>query len=640
VSAASELPLSAIELLAPARDAEIGMAAVDHGADAVYIGGPAFGARASAGNSLADIARLARHAHRFGARVYMTLNTIYTDAELEKARRLAFEAADAGVDVLIVQDMGLMNGPMPDIELHASTQCDIRTPEKAAFLEAAGFSQVVLARELELPEIAAVRATLKHARIEFFVHGALCVSYSGQCYISEAVTHRSANRGACAQFCRLPYDVFTEEGEAIARRSHVLSLKDNDQSENLEALIDAGVSTFKIEGRLKDIDYVKNITAFYRAKLDRILARRPELSRSSDGISTVSFTPDPEKTFNRGSTEYFVHGRAFDRPYELAQLGTPKNAGVPCADAVRAEPGLVIAKPRAGVTLANGDGLTYVDGEGILRGLSVNRAEDAGRGLCALHLRPGFLPEGLAKGTVLMRNRDRAFERALSGRTAERKIPVDIAFAAEDGSLSVTMSDGRVSAKASAPFALQKAADAQKNRASVEANLRKLGGTDFSARTVAVPDPLEAFAPASVVNRLRREAAEGLAKERERARIKPHRAPADESAPYPERELDYRANVANRAARAFYEKHGARVLQPAFEIRPVEDAALMTCRHCVRAALGRCPKTLRYFPDKLQTLPAKAFRPEPLYLVDSAGDRFRAEFHCKANPCFMTLKKA
>lgn len=637
---ASELPLSAIELLAPARDAEIGIAAIDHGADAVYIGGPAFGARASAGNSLADIARLAEHAHRFGARVYRALNTIYTDGELERARRLAFEAADAGVDVLIIQDMGLMNGPMPDIELHASTQCDIRTPEKAAFLEAAGFSQVVLARELGLEEIAAVRAALKRARIEFFVHGALCVSYSGQCYISEAVTHRSANRGACAQFCRLPYDVFTESGEAVARRSHVLSLKDNDQSANLEALIDAGVSTFKIEGRLKDAVYVKNVTAYYRSKIDAILARRPELSRSSDGESTVSFAPDPGKTFNRGSTEYFVHGRAFDRPYELAQLGTPKNAGTPCADTVRAEPGLVIARPRPGVAFANGDGLAYVDGEGILRGLSVNRAEDAGHGLCALHLRPGFVPEGLARGTVLMRNRDRAFEKVLSGRTAERRIPVDIAFAAEAGGLSVTMSDGRVSAKAFAPLPLQKAADARKNRASIEAGLARLGGTDFAARTVSVPAALEAFAPASIVNRLRREAAERLADERARARIRPHRAPVDDKAPYPERELDYRANVANRAARAFYEKHGARVLQPAFEIRPAADAALMTCRHCVRASLGRCPKALRYFPEKLQTLSVRAFRPEPLYLVDSAGDRFKAEFHCREKPCFMTLKRA
>lgn len=242
------LPLTALELLAPARDADTGIAAIDHGADAVYIGGPAFGARQSAGNTMDDIASLAEYAHRYNARVFMALNTLFTNEELPRARSLAFDAARAGVDVLIVQDMGLMAGPLPDIELHASTQCDIRTPEKAAFLEKAGFSQMVLARELSLAEVAACRAALHSARIEYFIHGALCVSYSGQCYISEAITGRSANRGACAQLCRLPYDVYTESGEQIARRSHVLSLRDNNQTDNLEALIDAGVSSFKIEG--------------------------------------------------------------------------------------------------------------------------------------------------------------------------------------------------------------------------------------------------------------------------------------------------------------------------------------------------------------------------------------------------------
>ena len=273
-----------LELLAPAKNADIGIEAILHGADAVYIGGPGFGAREEAANAFKDIERLTTFAHRFNARVYMTLNTIVSDEEIEEAVRIAWQAYEAGVDALIVQDMGIMEMKLPPIQLHASTQCDVRTPEKARFLESIGFSQVVLARELNLEEIKACREKLQSARIEYFIHGALCVSYSGQCYASFATTGRSANRGACAQLCRLPYSVYTEDGEELARDRHVLSLKDNNQSDNLEALIEAGVSSFKIEGRLKDLDYVKNITAFYRQKLDAFLATHPQYHRTSDGV--------------------------------------------------------------------------------------------------------------------------------------------------------------------------------------------------------------------------------------------------------------------------------------------------------------------------------------------------------------------
>ena len=438
------LPLTALELLAPARDADTGLAAIAHGADAVYIGGPAFGARQSAGNTMDDIASLAEYAHRYNARVFMALNTLFTNEELPRARSLAFDAAKAGVDVLIVQDMGLMAGPLPDIELHASTQCDIRTPEKAAFLEKAGFSQMVLARELSLAEVAACRAALHSARIEYFIHGALCVSYSGQCYISEAITGRSANRGACAQLCRLPYDVYTESGEQIARRSHVLSLRDNNQTDNLEALIDAGVSSFKIEGRLKDLVYVKNITAWYRQQLDAIIARRPELSRTSDGVSTFSFTPAPEKSFQRSRTDYFVHGRQFAKPYELAQLESPKNTGSPVGCCERVEPGEILVRPAAGVSLANGDCLTYLGDDEEIHGLAVNRADPAGRGLVRLTLRNRReLPEGLRRGMTLMRNLDRSFVRELSGESAVRRIPIVMTFLVEDDALTLIVTDGR-----------------------------------------------------------------------------------------------------------------------------------------------------------------------------------------------------
>lgn len=632
------LPLTALELLAPARDADTGIAAIDHGADAVYIGGPAFGARQSAGNTLDDIARLADYAHRYHARVFMALNTLFTNDELPRARSLAFDAAKAGVDVLIVQDMGLMAGPMPDIELHASTQCDIRTPEKAAFLEKAGFSQMVLARELSLAEITACRAALNTARIEYFIHGALCVSYSGQCYMSEALTGRSANRGACAQLCRLPYDVYSEAGDMIARRSHVLSLRDNNQTDNLEALIDAGVSSFKIEGRLKDIVYVKNITAWYRQKLDEIIARRPELSRTSDGVSTFTFTPDPDKSFQRGRTDYFIRGRQFDKPYELAQLESPKNTGTPVGRCERIEPGEIYVRPQKGAALANGDGLTYMGEDEEVHGLAVNRADPDKNGLVKLTLRNRReIPAGLRRGMTLMRNLDRSFVRELSGDSAQRRIPIVMTFLVEDDALTLIVTDGRECAEAHVTMDLEAPSNPERNRETLLKNLGRLGDTWYEASDIFVPEDLDVFVPASVVNQIRRDAIDALTRMREEARVRPGRAPVDEEAQYPDRILDFKTNVANDSARAFYEQHGARVTAPAFEIRPVENADVMTCRHCIRAALSRCPKMLKAFPELLEKTPREAFRPEPLILINSSGERFEAVFHCKGDPCFMTI---
>ena len=316
-----------LELLAPARDADIGIAAFQHGADAVYIGAPAFGARASASNSLSDIERICKEAHRYHGRVFITLNTILRDDELEDARRLAWSVYEAGADVLIVQDMGLLELDLPPIQLHASTQTDIRTPEKARFLQDVGFSQMVLARELTLEQIAEIRAATDPQRLtlEFFIHGALCVAYSGQCFISHAHTGRSANRGDCSQACRLPYEVRDAQGRIVAHDKHVLSLKDNNQSANLTALVEAGVRSFKIEGRYKDMAYVKNITAHYRLLFDQLLESRPDLAPSSHGHCTFSFTPDPDQNFNREFTDYFVHGRKED----IGAFDTPKNPGRP-----------------------------------------------------------------------------------------------------------------------------------------------------------------------------------------------------------------------------------------------------------------------------------------------------------------------
>ncbi|MEY4753369.1 MAG: hypothetical protein RJA44_1044, partial [Pseudomonadota bacterium] len=347
-----------LELLAPARDADIGIEAVNHGADAVYIGGPSFGARASAGNSVAEIERLVRHAHRYNARIFATLNTILRDDELEPARRLIHQLHDAGADALIVQDLGLLELDLPPIQLHASTQTDIRTPEKARFLEDAGFAQVVVARELTLAQIQAIAAQLDRATLEFFVHGALCVAYSGQCFISHAHTGRSANRGDCSQACRLPYTVTDTAGRIVAHDKHVLSMKDNNQSANLAALVDAGVRSFKIEGRYKDMGYVKNITAHYRKLLDELLEQRTELQPASSGKTTFTFTPDPDQNFNRGSTDYFVNGRQDD----IGAFDSPKHAGVPLGWVSKVAKDHFELELDEGVpALHNGDGLTYFD---------------------------------------------------------------------------------------------------------------------------------------------------------------------------------------------------------------------------------------------------------------------------------------
>lgn len=650
--------VNALELLAPARNLECGIAAIDHGADAVYIGGPAFGARQAAGNSFEDIAELCRYAHQYDARVFVALNTLFTNEELPKAREIAFQAADAGADCLIIQDMGLLAGPLPDgIELHASTQCDIRTPEKAVFLESVGFSQMVLARELSLSEIAAVRERLRpETRIEAFIHGALCVSYSGQCYMSEAMLRRSANRGACAQLCRLPYDVSTEAGEVIARRSHVLSLKDNNQTAHIEQLIDAGASAFKIEGRLKDVDYVKNITAHYRLVLDEIIARRPELSRSSEGISRFSFTPDPAKSFSRSATDYFIEGRRFEKPYDLAQLDTPKHTGEAVAIVERVESDRILVKPIGSASIANADGLTYAE-DGEVRGFHVNRTESvadtptlagksrnasakrrAEKELITLMTREKpFDLDGLRRGMRLWRNRDQAFLKQLSQKSAERTIALTVIFTTHEDGMDLLLTDGKNCGAASVAMEADAPSDPVKNRETLIKNLSRFGGTIFEADAVLVPENLDRFVPASIANQLRRAAVEDLLAARARSRVRPERAPADASAPYPEKCLDFRANVANDAARMFYEAHGARILSPAFEIKPVRDAALMTCRHCMRAALGRCPKTLRFNPDAAAKLGRDAFRPEPLYLKDSAGDVFKAEFHCRKTPCEMTI---
>ncbi|WP_370550116.1 U32 family peptidase [Edwardsiella tarda] len=582
-------PTNKLELLSPAREAAIGREAILHGADAVYIGGPSFGARHNAGNSLSDIAGLTSFAHRYGAKVFVTLNTILHDNELEPARRLIHQLYDAGVDALIVQDMGILQMDIPPIDLHASTQCDIRSVEKARFLSQVGFSQIVLARELSLTQIADIRDNID-ANIEFFIHGALCVAYSGQCYISHAQTGRSANRGDCSQACRLPYTLKDEQGRVVAYEKHLLSLKDNDQSHNLAALIEAGVRSFKIEGRYKDMSYVKNITAYYRQQLDALLEQRPELSRASLGRTHHFFTPSPDKTFHRGNTDYFVRERQID----IGAFDSPKFIGVPIGEltAVTATH-LDVA---VNVELHNGDGLNVLVKRDIV-GLRANTVEARGAG--RYRVWPNEMPAELAKLRLphpLNRNLDHDWQQALLKTSSERRLALDLHLSgtAQQLQLTVTSEDG-VSAMQSLAGPFEPARQAERAEQGLRDGLSKLGQTLYQARTVTIDLAQPYFVPNSQLNQLRREAIERLDALRAEQDNRPRRKPAlTPPVLYPQTHLTYLDNVYNHLAREFYQQHGVTLIEAAYEAHAEKgEVPVMITKHCLRFAFNLCPKQAR-----------------------------------------------
>jgi len=620
------MPRHEIELLAPARDADIGIEAVNHGADAVYIGGPSFGARDKAGNELSDLERLVTHAHRYGARIFLTLNTILRDDELEAARRLAWDAWNLGIDALIVQDMGLLEIDLPPIQLHASTQTDIRTPEKARFLQDVGFSQMVLARELALPQIRAIAAQAPRATLEFFVHGALCVAYSGQCFISHAHTGRSANRGNCSQECRLPYTVTDAAGRIVAHDRHELSLKDNDQSANLAALADAGIRSFKIEGRYKDMGYVKNVTAHYRQLFDALLEQRPELARASSGRCRYTFAPDPGRNFNRGGTDYFVNGRRED----IGAFDTPKHAGLPVGHVTRLGRDDFDLELEGAEALHNGDALTWVDLQGELQGVPVNVATPLGGRTWRITPNAEMATlKDLRRGTAVSRNRDMAWERLLAKKSAERRIAVDLVWSvtAAGLALDVVDEDGH-HARAEAAHAHEPARDASRAREALREASSRLGTTIFEARSVTLPAQ-DLFVPVALANGLRRDAIEALEAARAAAFERlPRAAPVEPPVPYPEDTLSYLANVYNAQAAAFYARHGVRVIDAAYESHEeLGEVSLMITKHCVRYSLSLCPKQAKGVIGVQGTL-----RAEPLTLVHG-NDRLTLRFDCK--PCEM-----
>ncbi|GAB1073711.1 MAG: U32 family peptidase [Shewanella algae] len=617
-SQAVQLADNKLELMAPAKNADFGIEAIRHGADAVYIGGPAFGARHTAGNSVEDIARLCEFAHRYHAQVFVTFNTILLDDELEEAKRLIWAVYEAGADAIIVQDLGLLELDLPPIALHASTQMDNRVPAKVAFLEHVGFSQVVLARELSLSQIRAVAAETK-MRLEFFIHGALCVAYSGQCYISEAYTDRSANRGECSQQCRMPGNLKTRQGDIIASNDHMLSLKDNNQTDNLEALIDAGIRSFKIEGRLKDLSYVKNVTAHYRQQLDAIMARRPEFEPSSHGRCRYSFTPDPDKSFNRGKTDYFVNERKAD----IGDFRTPKYLGVEVGKVSKI--GKDFIQVDSDAEFHNGDGLGFFAAnyqkarlsDDKLTGFRVNRAEGN-----TLYLKN--MPKDLYVGATLYRNKDQAFEALLAKESAERTLLLDFSLSNTQTGLALTAADRHGhQATVTADFEKQQAKDITRNRESLGKHLAKLGNTDFRLGQVDLGDAEAVFVPASIINGLRRDAIAAL----DEARIQGYQRPTpwvrDDSARFPQRSLTYLGNVANQKAKDFYTRHGVVSIRDAYEVRPVKgDAPLMITKHCIRYSYNMCPKEV------------PGIKAEPLEM-ELGGKQFKLVFDC--HKCEMLL---
>jgi len=616
-----------LELLAPARDADIGIEAINHGADAVYIGGPGFGARKSADNEVADIARLVEYAHRFHARIHVTLNTILRDDELEPARRMVQQLYDAGVDSLIIQDMGLLELDLPPIQLHASTQCDIRTPEKARFLQDAGLSQLVLARELDLAQIKAIRSATT-VPLEFFIHGALCVAYSGQCFISAAHTGRSANRGECNQACRLPYEVTDGEGRIIAHDKHVLSLKDNDQSANLAALVDAGIRSFKIEGRYKDMAYVKNITAHYRLLLDAILAERPELARASSGHSSFNFTPEPAQNFNRDATDYFVGGRKDD----IGAFDSPKNPGRVIGFVHKINKDSVeLEMNEAETMLHNGDGLCYFDLHKELVGMAINTAEKLPSGRWKVVPKDPLAElRHLKVGTEINRNRDMDWVRGLEKKSAERRVGVRLNLEETADGLAFNLSDSDgYCARVAMPLNKEPAKDAVRAEASLRENLSKLGTTIFAPTEIALNLSQPWFVPASSINALRREGIEALEAVRKNALQRlPRAKPVEPPVPYPAETLSYLANVFNHKAHDFYAKHGVKIIEAAFEAYEEEgEVSLMITKHCVRYSLSLCPKQTKGITGVHGTIKA-----EPLVLMNG-NEKLKLVFDCK--PCEM-----
>ena len=654
-----------IELLSPAKNLEVGIAAINHGADAVYIGGPSFGAREKVGNSIEDIEALCRHAALFDAKVYVTMNTLLFDNELEDARKLAYDCWNAGVDALIVQDMALLNMDMPPIALHASTQCHNIEAEKVKFLEDVGFSQVVLARELSIEQIKDIRSKTT-VPLEYFIHGALCVSYSGQCYLSHVIGGRSANRGACAQPCRLAWNLENAEGKRLISNRHLLSLRDLNNSKNIEELIDAGITSFKIEGRLKDIDYVKNVTAYYRNRIDEVIAKRDDICRSSRGESNPTFYPTPEKSFSRGFTDYFIHGRQkyIDAPY------SPKSMGEYLGTIEKIKNKSITIK--TGKELHNGDGLCFLDRENNLLGFNVNAVDTSQHDNKATR-QQGIRLQTISsntdismatrfkiEGSKIFRNSDLVWQKEVEKSNGNRKQKINLRFTdTEDGfALSAKLYNEdceyittNISIEKEIAINTEKALD------NIKSKLSQWGDTEFaveeidvnfgqqttdngqgslslsnadivtSTSSVSEESPIAYFIRASVLGEMKKDLVEKLKSyliEKHRDERETFVRP-EANAIFPKDNLSYLGNVINKKSREFYEMHGVENIEDGLEkLRSDDELVVMTTKHCVRYANNICSKEIGK--------PATS-----LYLVNEKG-RFRLDFDCR-NCCMKVIKE-
>ena len=602
--------MNTLELLAPAGNAAIGLAAINCGADAVYIGAPRFGAREAAGNSVSDIAALTRYAHRYNARVYIALNTILSDEEIPYAVRLAEQLWEAGADALIIQDMGLLEAGLPPIPLTLSTQGNCDTPEKAVFYEKCGFKRIILPREMSLAGIKAVRAAVS-CELEFFVHGALCVSQSGQCYLSHALGGRSGNRGRCAQPCRKAYVCTDSDGNTVDVGKYPLSLRDFNLSKRLNSLYLAGITSFKIEGRLKDENYVKNVVSAYRAELDRILAKH-SIPAASDGLAIPGFTPDLSKTFNRGYTMYFLDGN----PKDIAANDTPKFKGELLGTAYEVREGSFKVKDSG--KLHPGDGLAWHDRFGNLKGSLVNGVKDSRVRMESM--------VGIENGTRIYRNYDRLFIQGISKARSERKFRVRMEFRDYSGGFIISAEDelGRKAEK-KVPTVKSSARNPVQAEETIRKQLCKTGESPFVVEKLEINMSAPYFLPVSILNDLRREILSRLAAEepeyvRRETKIRKTRHS------FPVKKLDYRGNVMNSLAAAFYKRHGVREIGKAAELgADIDGMPLMRIRHCLRRQAGLC---------------RKGKDTSPFFLESENGDRLRIEFRCDecVNEVFLEAK--
>lgn len=593
-----------LELLAPAKNLEFGKAAIDCGADAVYIGAREFGARLAAGNSISDIAELVKYAHLFNAKVFVTINTILFDHELEKVEKLIHELYKINVDAIIIQDMGILEMNLPPIAIHASTQTNNYTTEKVRFLENTGVQRVILARELSYNQITEIRRQT-NVELEYFIHGSLCVSLSGQCYLSHHLGKRSANRGVCAQPCRLKYKMVDSDNKTVIAEKHLLSLKDLNNSENIERIAEAGVTSFKIEGRLKDITYVKNITSWYSEKLNQVVENNPKYKRASSGKTIKSFISAPEKSFNRGSSTYFFD----DRQSGITSFNTSKSIGENIGTVKTAEKDFLILS--SDIKIANGDGLCFFDQNNELCGFRINRAD--GNKLYHSSVK------GLKAGMELFRNHNQEFEKELTNQTVSRKIEVSMVLQPTENGLVLTITDqDNNSVTNQIETEKEEVKSAERQKESIITNLKKAGNTIFDVTNIEASD-IDFFVPASVITNLRRDTLEMLHEFRINNYKTEQHTFVPNNEPYPEKELSYKANITNDFAKKFYERHQSTVNETGFEqLSSTDNRELMITRHCLKYEARICPKYQKA---------DNSFK-EPFSLIGD-GSIFGLAFDCK-----------